>query len=293
MYDIIIVGAGPAGMTAAIYALRANKKVLILEAKNYGGQLLAASKIENYPGIDEITGVDLAQDMYEQTKKLGAEFKFETVIKIGDDNTVITNKGEYKTKTVILAIGSKNRKLNIEGEDKFLGKGLSYCATCDGNFFKGKVVAVVGGGNTALEDTIYLSDIASKVYLIHRKDEFRAEKKYVDEVSTKDNIECIMNSNVTSIEGETSISSITLDNGTKLDVSGLFIAVGQEPNSSIFKDFIELDDKGYIISSDGVHTNRDKVYVAGDARVKTLRQIVTATSDGAMAAITAIKEMGN
>ena len=293
MYDIIIVGAGPAGMTAAIYALRANKKVLIFEAKNYGGQLLAASKIENYPGIDEITGVDLAQDMYEQTKKLGAEFKFETVIKIGDDNTVITNKGEYKTKTVILAIGSKNRKLNIEGEDKFLGKGLSYCATCDGNFFKGKVVAVVGGGNTALEDAIYLSDIASKVYLIHRKDEFRAEKKYVDEVSTKDNIECIMNSNVTSIEGETSISSITLDNGTKLDVSGLFIAVGQEPNSSIFKDFIELDDKGYIISSDGVHTNRDKVYVAGDARVKTLRQIVTATSDGAMAAITAIKEMGN
>ena len=293
MYDIIIVGAGPAGMTAAIYALRANKKVLIFEAKNYGGQLLAASKIENYPGIDEITGVDLAQDMYEQTKKLGAEFKFETVIKIGDDNTVITNKGEYKTRTVILAIGSKNRKLNIEGEDKFLGKGLSYCATCDGNFFKGKVVAVVGGGNTALEDAIYLSDIASKVYLIHRKDEFRAEKKYVDEVSTKDNIECIMNSNVTSIEGETSISSITLDNGTKLDVSGLFIAVGQEPNSSIFKDFIELDDKGYIISSDGVHTNKDKVYVAGDARVKTLRQIVTATSDGAMAAITAIKEMGN
>ena len=293
MYDIIIVGAGPAGMTAAIYALRANKKVLIFEAKNYGGQLLAASKIENYPGIDEITGVDLAQDMYEQTKKLGAEFKFETVIKIGDDNTVITNKGEYKTKTVILAIGSKNRKLNIEGEDKFLGKGLSYCATCDGNFFKGKVVAVVGGGNTALEDAIYLSDIASKIYLIHRKDEFRAEKKYVDEVSTKDNIECIMNSNVTSIEGETSISSITLDNGTKLDVSGLFIAVGQEPNSSIFKDFIELDDKGYIISSDGVHTNKDKVYVAGDARVKTLRQIVTATSDGAMAAITAIKEMGN
>jgi len=293
MYDIIIVGAGPAGMTAAIYALRANKKVLIFEAKNYGGQLLAASKIENYPGIDEITGVDLAQNMYEQAKKLGAEFKFETVIKIGDDNTVITNKGEYKTKTVILAIGSKNRKLNIEGEDKFLGKGLSYCATCDGNFFKGKVVAVVGGGNTALEDAIYLSDIASKVYLIHRKDEFRAENKYVDEVSTKDNIECIMNSNVISIEGETSISSITLDNGTKLDVSGLFIAVGQEPNSSIFKDFIELDDKGYIISSDGVHTNRDKVYVAGDARVKTLRQIVTATSDGAMAAITAIKEMGN
>ena len=293
MYDIIIVGAGPAGMTAAIYALRANKKVLIFEAKNYGGQLLAASKIENYPGIGEITGVDLAQDMYEQTKKLGAEFKFETVIKISDDNTVITNSGEYKAKTIILAIGSKNRKLNIEGEDRFLGKGLSYCATCDGNFFKGKVVAVVGGGNTALEDAIYLSDIASKIYLIHRKDEFRAEKKYVDEVSTKDNIECIMNSNVTSIEGETSISSITLDNGTKLDVSGLFIAVGQEPNSSIFKDFIELDDKGYIISSDGVHTNKDKVYVAGDARVKTLRQIVTATSDGAMAAITAIKEMGN
>ena len=290
MYDIIIVGAGPAGMTAGIYALRANKKVLILEAKNYGGQLIAASKIENYPGIDNITGIDLANQMYDQVIRLGADFKFETVIRI-DGNKVITNDNTYEAKAIILAIGSKNRKLNIAGEDKYLGKGLSYCATCDGNFFKDKVVAVVGGGNTALEDAIYLSDIASQVYLIHRKDEFRAEKKYVDELASKNNIKCIMNTNVLCIEGNDKIDAIALDNGTKLDVDGLFIAVGQEPNSSMFKEYINLDDKGYIISEDGIHTNKAKVYVAGDARVKTLRQIVTATSDGALAAITAIKEM--
>ena len=291
MKDIIIIGAGPAGMTAAIYALRANKSVLIFEAKNYGGQLIAANKVENYPGIENISGVDLAAQMYDQVVKLGAEFKFETVVKIDENNKVYTNNGEYESKAIILAIGSKNRKLNIPGEDKFLGKGLSYCATCDGNFFKNKTVAVVGGGNTALEDAIYLSSLASKVYLIHRKDEFRAEKRYITELKGKENIECIMNANITELNGSDKLESIKLDNGDTITIDGLFIAVGQEPNSTIFNNIIDLDEKGYIKSVDGVHTNKDKIYVAGDARVKILRQIVTATSDGALAAITAIKEM--
>ena len=290
MYDIVIVGAGPAGLTAAIYALRANKKVLVLEANAPGGQIVNASKVENYPGFKEISGFELATNFYNQVLDLGGEVKFEPVVRV-EDNKVITNTNTYEAKAIILAIGAQNRRLEIDGEDKYLGKGVSYCATCDGNFFKGKTVAVVGGGNTALEDAIYLSDIASKVYLIHRGDAFRAEASYQDEVKTKSNIECIMNANVTKISGDDKVSSIELDNGNTLDIDGIFIAVGQVPNSSIFKNVIELTEKGYIKTEDGVHTSSKHIYVAGDAREKALRQLVTATSDGAIAAVTAIKEM--
>lgn len=290
MYDIIIVGAGPAGMTAAIYALRANKKVLIFEAKAYGGQILNAHKIENYPGIESISGIDFATNLYNQVIKLGGEIKLETVIRVSD-NKVITNNGEYMAKAIILAIGAENRKLNIAREHELVGKGVSYCATCDGNFYKGKDVAIVGGGNTALEDAIYLSPIVNKVYVIHRNDTFRAEKKYQEELKTKSNIECIMNANIVKLNGENKLESIELDNGKVLEVSGLFIAVGQEPNNSIFNNVVTLDEKGYIKSEDGVHTNSKHIYVAGDARVKNLRQLVTAESDGAIAATTAIREM--
>ena len=290
MYDIIIVGAGPAGLTAAIYALRANKKVLVLEANAPGGQIVNASKVENYPGFKEISGFELATNFYNQVLDLGGEVKFEAVVRV-EDNKVITNANAYEAKAIILAIGAQNRRLEIDGEDKFLGKGVSYCATCDGNFFKGKTVAVVGGGNTALEDAIYLSDIAAKVYLIHRGDTFRAEASYQDEVKSKSNIDCIMNTNVTKIDGNEKVSSLELDNGNTLDVDGIFVAVGQVPNSSIFKNIIELTEKGYIKTEDGVHTSSKHIYVAGDAREKTLRQLVTATSDGAIAAVTAIKEM--
>ena len=297
MYDIIIIGAGPAGLTAALYAARANKKVLILEAKTYGGQIVNASLIENYPGIADISGFDYATNLYNQVKKLGCDIKYQTVIRIDDDNMVVTNTDKYHAKAIILATGASNRKLNIPLEDKYVGKGISYCATCDGHFYKDRVVAVVGGGNTALEDAIYLSDLASVVYLIHRRDEFRGEGKYIDEINKKSNIKLILNSNVTKIIGEENLNSIEVtDNSNKkniIDIDGLFIAIGQDPNNQIFKGLIDLDDNGYIISSDGVHTNRDKIYVAGDAREKDLRQLTTAVADGAIAATVAIKEINN
>ncbi len=295
MYDIIIIGAGPAGLTAAIYARRANKKVLVLEANAYGGQILNANKVENYPGISNISGYDLATNMYNQAKDLGAEIKFETALRIDKDKKVTTNKDTYQAKAIILATGSENRKLNIPEEDKYIGKGVSYCATCDGNFFKNKEVAVVGGGNTALEDTVYLSDIAKKVYLIHRRDSFRGEDKYLTEIKKKDNIELILNSNVTKLNGKDVLQSIEVtdnnNNIKNIDISGLFIAVGQSPKNKIFANIIKINEAGYIESEDGVHTNVEGIYVAGDNRVKTLRQLTTAVSDGSIAATTAIKEM--
>ena len=295
MYDIIIVGAGPAGLTAALYALRANKKVLIFEAKTYGGQILKATKVENYPGIDNISGFDLATNMYNQVAKLNCEIKYELVKKITKNKEVITDSGMYQGKSIILATGSENRRLNLPNEVDYIGKGLSYCATCDGNFFKNEDVAVIGGGNTALEDAIYLSNICNKVYLIHRRETFRAEDKYVDQLKDYKNIELILNSQVTSLNGKEFIESIEIkdnnENVRKIDIKGIFVAIGQQPKNELFADIIELDEKGYIKSSDGVHTNVDKIYVAGDTRVKDLRQLTTAVSDGAIAATTAIKEM--
>ena len=288
MYDIIIVGAGPAGLTAAIYALRATKKVLIFEARCYGGQITNALKVENYPGFKSISGVDLATDMYDQVINLGGELKFETVLGI-EEGKVITKKSEYQAKAIILATGADKRKLNIEREEEFLGKGLSYCATCDGNFFKEKTVAVVGNNAVALEDAKYLSNIVSKVYLISENDLLKDYK--VEE----NNIEIINNSKIQKISGAAKLESIELKNNDgkllNLTIDGLFIAIGQEPKNQIFANVIELDSNGYIKTKDGVHTSKPKIYVAGDARAKLLRQLVTATSDGAIAATVAIKEM--
>ena len=295
MYDIIIIGAGPAGLTAALYALRANKKVLILEARSYGGQIVNAYKIENYPGIPEISGFDYATTLYNQVKALGADFKFETALRIDEDKTVVTKSNTYNAKAIILATGSENRKLKIKDEEKYTGRGVSYCATCDGNFYKNKIVAVVGGGNTALEDSVYLSNLVSKLYLIHRKDEFKGEEKYVEELKEKDNIEFISNSNVVKLNGTDKLTSIVVEdndgNQKELEVDGLFIAIGREPKNEIFSNIIDLDEYGYIKYTDDVHTNVNGIYVAGDAKVKNLRQLTTAVSDGAIAATTAIREM--
>lgn len=299
MYDLIIIGAGPAGLTAALYALRANKKVLLFEAKAPGGQILYASKVENYPAIECISGADFANNLYQQVVKLGAEVKFETVIRIDEDKTVYTNNPEndvtYQGKAIIIATGVENRKLEIEGEKEFLGKGVSYCATCDGNFYKGKEVAIVGGGNTALEDAVYMANIASKVYLIHRRDTFRGEDMYLNELKKMSNVEFILNSNVVKINGDNTLESIDIKNTNEevsnLKVSALFVAVGQSPKNEIFRNVVELNEQGYIVSEDGVHTKTDGIYVAGDVRVKGLRQLTTAVSDGSIAATVAMREM--
>ena len=293
MYDIIIVGAGPAGMTAALYALRANKKVLLFEAKTYGGRIATANKVENYPGIKSITGFDYATNLYNQVKDMGAEFIFDTVLKITEDKKVYTKDSEYQAKAIIIATGSDNRKLNIERESEFIGKGVSYCATCDGNFYKGKRVAVVGGGNAAINEALYLSDIVNKVYLIHRRDEFRADDANLDKLKKKDNVEILINSNVVKLNGEDVLTSIDVNNNEEIiniPIDGLFIAVGQEPKNEMFTNIVDLNERGYIKSSD-LHTKIDGIYVAGDTREKNLRQLTTAISDGAIAATEAIKEM--
>ena len=294
-FDIIIIGAGTAGMTAGIYAARANKKTLILEGKNYGGQIINTPDIENFPALNHISGIEYATNLYNQVKELGVTYKREEVQNITEDRVVTTNKNQYQAKAVIIATGTQNRKLGLEGEDNLVGRGISYCATCDGRFYKGKNVAVIGGGNTAIEDAIYLSDLADKVYLIHRREGFRADQKVLEILKSKDNVEFILNNKPHKLIADNKLTGLEIINNeneiTKVDVSGIFIAIGQIPNTEIFKDFIDLNESGYIKAKDGVHTNIDKIYVAGDVREKEFRQLITAASDGAIAANTAITEI--
>ena len=289
MYDVIIVGAGPAGLTAAIYALRGNKKVLVLEEKAYGGQIINAASIENYPGIKEISGFDYATTLYNQVIDFGGEIKYESVLRISNTKEVETNSNKYQAKAIIIANGVERKVLGLPREQELVGKGVSYCATCDGNFFRGKDVAVVGGGNTALEDALYLSNIANKVYLIHRRDTFRGEEHYVSELRNKSNVEFILNTNITKLNGEV-LDSIELDNGKTIKVNGLFIAIGQTPNNKRFENVVELNEEGYIKTFDGVHTSSPHIYVAGDTREKDLRQLTTAVADGSIAGTFAIKD---
>ena len=298
MYDIIIIGAGPAGLTSAIYAARAGKKVLVFEALSYGGQIVNTKQIDNYPALPHISGFDFSTNLYNQARELGAEIRFEKAIDIkvdGEKRVVVTENDEYETKAIIIAIGVKNRKLELDREQELIGKGISYCATCDGNFYKDKIVAVNGGGNTALDDALYLSDICKKVYLIHRRDEFRAASSTVEKVKSQNNIELVLNSTVTKLIGDEKLESIEVtdkDNNVRtLDVNGLFVAIGQIPeNNNVVKE-IELNDKGYIVSGEDCHTNIPRVYVAGDIREKDLRQLTTACSDGSMAATVAVREI--
>lgn len=296
MYDIIIVGAGPAGLTASIFARRSNKKVLVLEANTYGGQIVNTLDIENYPVESHISGFDFATKLYNQSKDLGSEIKFERVTEIKNlknHKEVITNKNTYKCKSIIIATGSDNRLLGIDREKELTGKGVSYCATCDGAFYKNKDVAVVGGGNVAVEDALYLSNIVNKVYIILRKDTFKADETSVNDLKNKDNIEIIYDSNVIKLIGEEKLEGISIkdknDSEKELNISGLFIAIGRNPENENFKKLINLDEYGYIIAGENCHTNLEGIYVAGDNRTKELRQLVTATSDGANAATEAIK----
>ena len=296
MYDIIIIGAGPSGMTSALYASRAGKNVLVLESLNYGGQIINTTSIENYPVEEHISGFDFATKLYNQIISLGVEVKEEKVLNIEDDydyKKVITKNNIYNTKTIIIATGTNNRKLDLENEDKLINKGISYCATCDGALYKGKDVCVVGGGNTALEEAIYLSNICNKVYLIHRRDTFRADQIIVNKLNSINNIELVLNANVNKLNGTDKLESIEVlfnNNDTKvINTSALFVAIGKTPATDIFKDIVKTDENGYIITDELCHTNIEGIYASGDVRKKSLRQLVTATSDGAVAATEAIK----
>lgn len=292
MYDIVIIGAGPAGLTAGIYGVRAAKKVLVLEKNTYGGQIINAQNIENFPTAAHISGVEFANKLYNQAKELGVEVRFEKVLEVknyDDYKEVVTNNGTVQGKTVIIATGCKNRTLDVENEMNLAGRGISYCATCDGNFFKNKRVAIVGGGNTAIDDAIFLSGIAEKVYLIHRRDEFRANQKSISALEDKENVYFILNSIITRIIGEKRLEAIEVNNKDVISVDGLFVAVGMEPENEIFSNLVKINEAGYIIAGEDCHTNVSGIFVAGDTRVKHLRQLVTAVSDGAVAAEEAVK----
>jgi thioredoxin-disulfide reductase len=296
MHDIIIVGAGTAGLSAAIYGLRAGKSVLVLEQASYGGQIINTPEIENYPAIQKISGFEFATNLYNQAKNLGAEFAFEKVEGIEDKGQfkeVKTKDKSYEGKTVILATGAKNRSLGVEKEEELVGKGISYCATCDGMFYRGKVVAVNGGGNTAVEDATFLSDYVQKVYVIHRRDEFRADKAEVDRLVAKPNVELVLNSTVKRLESDASgLTGVVVANKDgeerTLKVDGLFVAIGQAPDNQAFSDLVELDGKGYISAGESTLTKTPGIFTAGDCRTKAIRQLATAASDGAVAGLAAV-----
>lgn len=290
MYDIIIIGSGIAGMTAAIYGARAGKKVAIIESSYYGGQIISSSIVENYPAFTSISGAELGNLIYNQMQSLNIEYITDRVLKI-DGHLVIAQNNNYLTKTIIIATGMMRRKLELDNIDKLDGRGISYCATCDGNFYRNKVVAVVGGGNTALEDAFYLSSICKKVYLIHRKSEFTGEIIYQERLKKCNNVEFIMEEEVIGLYGSDQLEKVQLKKQL-LSVSGLFVAIGNIPNTSMFRDLIVCDKNGYIISDDTT-TNIDYIFVAGDVRTKKVRQLVTAAADGAIAVYNALEFIKN
>ena len=295
MYDIIIVGAGTAGLSAAIYGVRAGKSVLVLESNVYGGQIINTPEIENYPGIKHVSGYEFATNLYEQAKELGAVIEYEKVTGIrseGNRKWVVTEQSEHECRSIILATGAKNRPLGLEREQELVGAGISYCATCDGAFYRGKEVAVIGGGNTALEDATFLSNYCKKVTLIHRRDKFRGEEKLLESLKKKDNVEFVLNSVVTELQAEGTLTGIIVqDKNTqeqrKIDIKGLFVAVGQVPENAAFSQLIKLDQGGYIIGREDCRTNVEGIFVAGDCRTKTVRQLATAAADGAIAGLAA------
>lgn len=300
MYDIIIIGAGTAGLSAAVYGTRAGKRVLILESTVYGGQIISAAEVENYPAVERTSGYEFAEKLYRQAKALGAEIKYERAVRIavqGETKAVVTNRGEYLCRSVILATGAKNRKLGLEQEEKLTGAGVSYCATCDGAFYRGKDVAVAGGGSTALEDARFLSGYCRTVYMVHRRDTFRGEDRLIQALREKENIQYRMESQVVRLNGEERLESIVIrDNRTGneeiLEVSGLFVAVGQEPDNRNFADLVKLDEKGYIKAGEDCLTGTEGLFAAGDCRSKEIRQLVTAAADGAVAALAACAYLG-
>ena len=294
MFDVIIVGGGPAGMTAALYSGRAGLSCLVLEKMFFGGQMLKTYEIDNFPGVPNVQDTfAFSETLREQAASFGAEFRMEEVTGAEEKDgalSVKTTEGEYLAKTLILATGAKPKKLGVPGEEEYSGRGVSYCATCDGAFFRGKSVAVVGGGDTALEDAIYLSAMCETVYLIHRRDTFRASKILVERAEKTPNIRFVLNSNVTEVIGNgTFVTEVCLERGDNLLVSGVFFAVGTVPESEWLNHFVETDENGAVITDERFMTNIPGVFVAGDLRKKALRQVITACADGAECAHQALR----
>ncbi len=296
MYDIIIVGAGPAGLTAAIYARRAGKTVLVLEKDTFGGQMTFSPKLENYPAFQEISGNELAQRMLEQALSLGAEIDMDTVNDVidGEIKTVIGENRLYEAKAVIIAAGAKHRRLGLENEEQYIGNGISFCAVCDGAFYAGQHVAVIGGGNTALQEIALLSETCSKVTVVQNLPFLTGEAKMIELLKKKSNIEYLYSTVVAGYEGEDALTAIRLLNTQtneeyRLEVDGIFLAIGTEPENEAYQKVSDLNDYGYIIADEACRTKTDGIFVAGDCRTKAYRQIATAVSDGATAALNACK----
>lgn len=292
MVDIIIVGSGPAGMSAAVYGKRAGLSVLVIEKVYYGtGQVAESSHVDNYLGIPGINGYELGEKFRSHAEGLGVEFKDGEVIrfeKAADRWYVHLKNGEtLESKTVVYAAGAAHRHLGVPGEEEFSGKGVSYCAICDGAFFKGKDVAVVGGGNTAMDDAIYLSDICNKVYLVHRRDVFRGDATTLTKLKETENIELVVPAKVQEVKGGQVVTALQLEDGRSLEVSGVFVAVGMQPATSMLQGIVLMDDNGYIIADETGKTSAAGFFAAGDVRTKELRQIITAVADGANAATSA------
>lgn len=291
-YDVAILGAGPAGISAAIYAVRGRLKTLWLDKQfAQGGQILNTYEVDNYPGLPGISGMDLGEAMGAHAQKFGIAPIRENVLSVEDAGTekiIRTKKHEYRAKTVILACGASHRMLNIPGEQELSGMGVSYCATCDGAFFKDRTAAVIGGGNMAVEDAIFLSRICKKVYLIHRREELRAEKILQDALMARENIEILWNSVAVEIQGKNTVDGLKIRNvktqeESLIGTDGVFIAVGLAPNTDRFKDLTALDEGGYVIAGEEGITQTPGIFAAGDIRTKALRQVVTAVADGANA----------
>ena len=297
MYDIGIIGGGTAGMTAAIYGQRVGKRTVIIEGTNFGGQITSSTNVENYPGIASVSGSEFSMNLLDQAMKLGAETIVDQVSAVTKEEGMFvleTSEKAYPCRSVILATGVTHRHLGIEKEEKLVGAGVSYCATCDGAFFRGRDVAVIGGGNTALQDAEFLSNYCRKVYLVHRRDEFRGEKSLVKRLEEKENVEFVLSATVKDILGESMVEGLILHNKKteedfQIEVSGVFVAIGHIPQNDRFKALVELDEGGFIEAKEDCLTSCPGVFAAGDCRTKEVRQLTTAAADGAVAGLAACK----
>ena len=301
VYDVIIIGGGPAGLSAGLYAGRGKLKTLLIEKETFGGQTATTHEVENYPGVLKVTGPELSEIMREQVENFGVDIVKEGVVEVdfkSDIKVVKTYENEFKAKTVILAMGAKPRLAGFKNENEFRSMGVSYCATCDGAFFEGLDIAVIGGGDSAITEALYLTRIAKTIKIIHRRKEFRAAKSLVKKAEDHEKIEFILDTVVEEAQGDGILENLILRNvinneKSELTVSGCFVFVGLDPINDIIKDKIDLDDFGYVISGEDMKTNIPGVFVAGDLRQKNLRQIITAASDGAIASIMAEKYLEN